>query len=192
MCLCLSTPWLMCGFRKHQRWTRVSSITAAHSWATCSTSETWCWGEYEVIGDADQLYMLCHPCFSAGQVWLCQFQHQWWVPEQDEPSPCPWCGKSPGLCCVDEHWPLVESDSTDWLDHTYNEKLHIPLIASHLNWAVCRQSVVMFYCLQPWMFGLLKVLIKKSYDRTRRVKRRNWKLQEMARDRDGMDTDDER
>ena len=38
----------------------------------------------------------------------------------------------------------------------------------------------------------LKVLIKKSYDRTRRVKRRNWKLQEMARDREGMDTDDER
>lgn len=41
-------------------------------------------------------------------------------------------------------------------------------------------------------FFLLKVLIKKSYDRTRRVKRRNWKLQEMARDREGMDTDDER
>uniref|UniRef100_A0AAV2IZB8 60S ribosomal export protein NMD3 n=1 Tax=Knipowitschia caucasica TaxID=637954 RepID=A0AAV2IZB8_KNICA len=37
-----------------------------------------------------------------------------------------------------------------------------------------------------------KVLIKKSYDRTRRVKRRNWKLQEMARDKEGMDTDDER
>uniref|UniRef100_A0A3B5M542 60S ribosomal export protein NMD3 n=1 Tax=Xiphophorus couchianus TaxID=32473 RepID=A0A3B5M542_9TELE len=36
------------------------------------------------------------------------------------------------------------------------------------------------------------VLIKKSYDRSRRVKRRNWKLQEMARDREGMDTDDER
>lgn len=40
--------------------------------------------------------------------------------------------------------------------------------------------------------SLSKVLIKKSYDRTRRVKRRNWKLQEMARDREGMDTDDER
>lgn len=38
----------------------------------------------------------------------------------------------------------------------------------------------------------LKVLIKKSYDRTRRAKRRNWKLQEMAKDREGMDTDDER
>ncbi|KAG7215608.1 hypothetical protein INR49_022134 [Caranx melampygus] len=36
------------------------------------------------------------------------------------------------------------------------------------------------------------VLIKKSYDRSRRVRRRNWKLQEMSRDRDGMDTDDER
>ncbi|TMS07286.1 60S ribosomal export protein NMD3 [Larimichthys crocea] len=36
------------------------------------------------------------------------------------------------------------------------------------------------------------VLIKKSYDRTRRVKRRNWKLQEMDKDREGMDTDDER
>lgn len=36
------------------------------------------------------------------------------------------------------------------------------------------------------------VLIKKSYDRTRRVKRRNWKLQEMPRDREGMDSDDER
>lgn len=37
-----------------------------------------------------------------------------------------------------------------------------------------------------------KVLIKKSYDRSRRVKRRNWKLQEMSRDREGLDTDDER
>uniref|UniRef100_A0A673B9E4 60S ribosomal export protein NMD3 n=1 Tax=Sphaeramia orbicularis TaxID=375764 RepID=A0A673B9E4_9TELE len=36
------------------------------------------------------------------------------------------------------------------------------------------------------------VIIKKSYDRSRRMRRRNWKLQEMARDRDGMDTDDER
>uniref|UniRef100_A0AAQ4P131 60S ribosomal export protein NMD3 n=1 Tax=Gasterosteus aculeatus aculeatus TaxID=481459 RepID=A0AAQ4P131_GASAC len=36
------------------------------------------------------------------------------------------------------------------------------------------------------------VLIKKSYDRSRRVRRRNWKLQEMARDREDMDTDDER
>uniref|UniRef100_A0A7N8WSX3 60S ribosomal export protein NMD3 n=1 Tax=Mastacembelus armatus TaxID=205130 RepID=A0A7N8WSX3_9TELE len=36
------------------------------------------------------------------------------------------------------------------------------------------------------------VLIKKSYDRSRRIKRRNWKLQELAREGDGMDTDDER
>uniref|UniRef100_A0A8C9R518 60S ribosomal export protein NMD3 n=3 Tax=Scleropages formosus TaxID=113540 RepID=A0A8C9R518_SCLFO len=36
------------------------------------------------------------------------------------------------------------------------------------------------------------VLIKKSYDRAKRVKRRNWKLREMERDREGMDTDDER
>uniref|UniRef100_A0A8D3ANT6 60S ribosomal export protein NMD3 n=1 Tax=Scophthalmus maximus TaxID=52904 RepID=A0A8D3ANT6_SCOMX len=36
------------------------------------------------------------------------------------------------------------------------------------------------------------VLIKKSYDRSRRAKRRNWKLQEMSKDREGMDTDDER
>ncbi|KAL4647647.1 60S ribosomal export protein NMD3 isoform X1 [Arapaima gigas] len=36
------------------------------------------------------------------------------------------------------------------------------------------------------------VLIKKSYDRARRVKRRNWKLKEMEKDREGMDTDDER
>lgn len=49
--VCSSTPWLRCGFRRHQSWTRVSSITAAHSWATCSTSETWCWGECEVTGD---------------------------------------------------------------------------------------------------------------------------------------------
>lgn len=49
----------------------------------------------------------------------------------------------------------------------------------------------MFKFVQPDC-GFSKVLIKKSYDRTRRVKRRNWKLQEMARDRDGMDTDDER
>ncbi|GAB1287602.1 60S ribosomal export protein NMD3 [Apodemus speciosus] len=36
------------------------------------------------------------------------------------------------------------------------------------------------------------VLIKKSYDRTKRQRRRNWKLKELARDREGMDTDDER
>uniref|UniRef100_A0AAY4E939 60S ribosomal export protein NMD3 n=1 Tax=Denticeps clupeoides TaxID=299321 RepID=A0AAY4E939_9TELE len=36
------------------------------------------------------------------------------------------------------------------------------------------------------------VLIKKSYNRTKRVKRRNWKLQEMDRDREGMDSTDER
>ncbi|XP_066565468.1 60S ribosomal export protein NMD3 [Amia ocellicauda] len=36
------------------------------------------------------------------------------------------------------------------------------------------------------------VLIKKSYDRNRRQKRRNWKLKEMDKDREGMDTDDER
>lgn len=40
-----STPWPRCGFRRHQRWTPVSSITAAHSWVICSTSGTWCWGE---------------------------------------------------------------------------------------------------------------------------------------------------
>ncbi|EMP32714.1 60S ribosomal export protein NMD3, partial [Chelonia mydas] len=37
-----------------------------------------------------------------------------------------------------------------------------------------------------------KVLIKKSYDRTKRQRRRNWKLKELERDREGMDTDDER
>ncbi|KAH0512201.1 60S ribosomal export protein NMD3 [Microtus ochrogaster] len=37
-----------------------------------------------------------------------------------------------------------------------------------------------------------KVLIKKSYDRTKRQRRRNWKLKELARDREDMDTDDER
>lgn len=36
------------------------------------------------------------------------------------------------------------------------------------------------------------VLIKKSYDRTKRQRRRNWKLKELARDRQDMDTDDER
>ncbi|XP_053315523.1 60S ribosomal export protein NMD3 [Spea bombifrons] len=36
------------------------------------------------------------------------------------------------------------------------------------------------------------VLIKKSYDRARRQRRRNWKLKELERDREGMDTDDER
>ncbi|XP_053278889.1 60S ribosomal export protein NMD3-like [Pleuronectes platessa] len=36
------------------------------------------------------------------------------------------------------------------------------------------------------------VLIKKSYDRSRRVKRRNWKLEEMPRDREDNNTDDER
>ncbi|ELW47238.1 60S ribosomal export protein NMD3 [Tupaia chinensis] len=36
------------------------------------------------------------------------------------------------------------------------------------------------------------VLIKKSYDRTKRQRRRNWKLKELARDRENMDTDDER
>ncbi|OXB63113.1 hypothetical protein ASZ78_000345 [Callipepla squamata] len=36
------------------------------------------------------------------------------------------------------------------------------------------------------------VLIKKSYDRVKRQHRRNWKLKELERDREGMDTDDER
>lgn len=36
------------------------------------------------------------------------------------------------------------------------------------------------------------VLIKKSYDRTKRQRRRNWKLKELARDKENMDTDDER
>ncbi|XP_062459477.1 60S ribosomal export protein NMD3 [Pezoporus occidentalis] len=36
------------------------------------------------------------------------------------------------------------------------------------------------------------VLIKKSYDRTKRQRRRNWKLKELERDREGMNTDDER
>lgn len=38
----------------------------------------------------------------------------------------------------------------------------------------------------------MKVLIKKSYDRSKRQHRRNWKLKELERDREGMDTDDER
>ncbi|KAJ7399146.1 60S ribosomal export protein NMD3 [Pitangus sulphuratus] len=37
-----------------------------------------------------------------------------------------------------------------------------------------------------------KVLIKKSYDRTKRQRRRNWKLKELERDREAPDTDDER
>lgn len=45
--VCSSTPWLRCGFRRLPRWTPVNSITAVRSWATCSTSETWCWGEHE-------------------------------------------------------------------------------------------------------------------------------------------------
>ncbi|XP_051521138.1 60S ribosomal export protein NMD3 isoform X1 [Myxocyprinus asiaticus] len=36
------------------------------------------------------------------------------------------------------------------------------------------------------------VLIKKSYDRVKRVKNRNWKLQELNRERDDTNTDDER
>ncbi|XP_044523643.1 60S ribosomal export protein NMD3 [Gracilinanus agilis] len=36
------------------------------------------------------------------------------------------------------------------------------------------------------------VLIKKSYDRAKRQRRRNWKLKELDRDRETMDTDDER
>ncbi|KAG8136113.1 putative 60S ribosomal export protein [Naja naja] len=36
------------------------------------------------------------------------------------------------------------------------------------------------------------VLIKKCYDRTKRQRRRNWKLKELQRDRDNMDTNDER
>ncbi|NWX33269.1 NMD3 protein, partial [Notiomystis cincta] len=38
----------------------------------------------------------------------------------------------------------------------------------------------------------LQVLIKKSYDRCRRQRRRNWKLKDLERDREGTDTDDER
>ncbi|CDQ78929.1 unnamed protein product [Oncorhynchus mykiss] len=36
------------------------------------------------------------------------------------------------------------------------------------------------------------VLIKKSYNRSKRVKRRNWKLKEMDKDREGMAPEDER
>ncbi|CAN8190401.1 unnamed protein product [Coccothraustes coccothraustes] len=36
------------------------------------------------------------------------------------------------------------------------------------------------------------VLIKKSYDRSKRQRRRNWKLKELERDREASDTDDER
>ncbi|CAJ0934540.1 unnamed protein product, partial [Ranitomeya imitator] len=36
------------------------------------------------------------------------------------------------------------------------------------------------------------VLIKKGYDRSRRQRRRNWKLKELEREKEGMDTDDER
>ena len=36
------------------------------------------------------------------------------------------------------------------------------------------------------------VLIKKSYDCTKRQRRRNWKLKELARDKENKDTDDER
>lgn len=39
---------------------------------------------------------------------------------------------------------------------------------------------------------MIQVLIKKSYDRTKRIRRRNWKLKELHRDREVMDTDDER
>lgn len=98
--VCSSTPWLRCGFRRHQRWTRVSSITAAHSWATCSTSETWCWGECEVTGDdvvsrrPQRFGPPSRFARVAPQVWLCQFQHQRREPEQDEPSPRSWCGES--------------------------------------------------------------------------------------------------
>ena len=38
----------------------------------------------------------------------------------------------------------------------------------------------------------LQVLIKKSYNRSKRVKRRNWKLKEMDKDREGMAPEDER
>ncbi|MGH0182673.1 UNVERIFIED_CONTAM: hypothetical protein FKN15_020974 [Acipenser sinensis] len=37
-----------------------------------------------------------------------------------------------------------------------------------------------------------QVLIKKRFDRSRRQRRRNWRLKEMEREREGMDTDDER
>ncbi|NXX83980.1 NMD3 protein, partial [Urocolius indicus] len=46
-------------------------------------------------------------------------------------------------------------------------------------------------CVNPCWFSL-QVLIKKSYDRSRRQRRRNWKLKELERDREGTDTDDER
>ncbi|XP_058520006.1 60S ribosomal export protein NMD3-like [Ochotona princeps] len=36
------------------------------------------------------------------------------------------------------------------------------------------------------------VLIKKSYDRSKRQRRRNWKLRELTKERENMDTDDER
>lgn len=38
----------------------------------------------------------------------------------------------------------------------------------------------------------VQVLIKKSYDRVKRVKNRIWKLKELDRERETVDTDDER
>lgn len=81
---------------------------------------------------------------------------------------------------------------------------HVPDVVRHVSaprcnptstlMATCMIATHRFVRMAVILHGqwLSKVLIKKSYDRSRRAKRRNWKLQEMSRERDGMDTDDEK
>lgn len=162
--VCSSTPWLRCGFRRRPRWTPANSITAVRSWATCSTSETWCWGERE-------------------------HHHRF--------------GQIPVLAIEDtlnlNRFDFANSNINDEHLNKMNPH-HIPdvvRIVSRSSSSVLPSRGKSTATAAPVSFLknktiLPKVLIKKGYDRVRRAKRRNWKLQEMARDHDGTDTDDER
>lgn len=75
-------------------------------------------------------------------------------------------------------------------------KLILWLLKCRLRWCfvffkVCHQFRLRCACVNICWFSL-QVLIKKSYDRAKRQHRRNWKLKELERDKEGMDTDDER
>lgn len=108
--------------------------------------------------------------------------------------------------CILPDWPSwgVQGKSTDLLCCLVfvgknDSNIHSDdfIVAEMYTWVVvwffkvCHQFHLRCVCVNICWFSL-QVLIKKSYDRTKRQHRRNWKLKELERDREGMDTDDER
>ncbi|KAB0399775.1 hypothetical protein E2I00_005642, partial [Balaenoptera physalus] len=90
-------------------------------------------------------------------------------------------------------------DIHDGLDFYYSSKQHAQKMVEFLQCTVPTRFDLANCNLNDEHANKMKsdrvpdvVLIKKSYDRTKRQRRRNWKLKELARDRENMDTDDER